>query len=369
MRRSPGGRTPLDLDAMSRRRFLQALVLGGAGLGLGIPDLAAATEQVRPAASTGDVNIFHGRFDSVAGGVVALDVDGRSASFALSPGASFWRGTDTSTPTVLRPGDDLLVRVENGRIERGWANLIRLRGTTRAQGGADLDLEAGTGYSPLRSYGLRLKGDTALEHAYSGDRQPLRPLPAGTAVDVIGLLDDGVVQASIVTYVLPGDRAPKLRPAPVEVTKSSIAAAGPASPQAVCSYTYSGIASYFSCSPSLAKCQTCSSSGGGACAWPYVTTGGTCDFRCTGQVAAWCGKYISVADQCKAQAVSAAVVDCGPCQSPSRCGASATCGHVCSDCKGWTTTLVDLTYATFALFYDPSKQKCFSCKCTNTVTC
>ena len=355
-------------DGMNRRRFLQAAVLGGAGLGAGFPSVArAADDQAAPAAASADVSAFLGRLDSIASGIVTLNVEGKPASVALAPNATFWRGSDSATPAALRPGDDVLIRVEDGLIVRAWANLMRLRGVVEGRNNAGFDLKAGTGYSELGSYGLRVTPDTVFEHGYTGDRRPVSQLPAGATIDAIGLLEDGTLSASILTYVLPGDRAPKVRPAPVEISRSSVPGAAPAGADNICSYTYSGIASYFYCN-SAAKCGTCSSSGGGACAWPYVTTGGTCDFRCTSQVAAWCGKYISVADQCRAQAVTAAVVDCGPCQSPSKCPTS-TCGNVCADCKGWRTAIVDLTYATFSLFYDPSKQKCFSCKCTNTVSC
>jgi hypothetical protein len=362
-----GGRLQPDADGMSRRRLLQAAVFGGAGL-ISVPGAAkGADDGASPAAATVGVTAFQGRLESIVSGIVTLDVDGKAASVALSPNATFWRGSDATSSAVLRPGDDLLIRVEDGLIVRAWANLMRLRGVIEGSDDSGFDLKGGTGYSELRSYGLRLTDGTIFEHAYTGDRRVLRHLPPGTAIDVIGLLDDSILTSSILTYVLPGDRAPSVRPAPVEVTKSRISEATPATPQAVCSYTYSGIASFFYCS-SAAKCGTCTSSGGGACAWPYVTTGGTCDFRCTSQVAAWCGKYISVADQCKPQAVTAAVVDCGPCQSPSRCS-TPTCGNTCADCKNWRTAIIDLTYATFSLFYDPAKQKCFSCKATNTVSC
>lgn len=367
MKRSAARRRP-DADGISRRRLLQAAVFGGASLGLGLPGVAKAAEgQASPAAASAAATAFQGRLESIASGIVTLDVDGKPASLALSPKATFWRGSDMTAAAALRPGDDLLIRVEDGLIVRAWANLMRLRGAIEGRNSSGFDLKAGTGYSELESYGLQLAADAVFEHAYTGERKPMPQLPAGTTVDAIGLLDDGVLTASILTYVLPGDKAPGTRPLPVEVTRSRIAGATPATPTAVCSYTYSGIASFFYCN-SAAKCGTCTSSGGGACAWPYVTTGGTCDFRCTSQVAAWCGKYISVADQCKAQSVTAAVVDCGPCQSPSRCS-TPTCGNTCADCKNWRTAIIDLTYATFSLFYDPAKQKCFSCKATNTVSC
>jgi hypothetical protein len=91
MERSEGqGLRRPDPERMSRRRLLQAAVFGGASLGMGVPGVAKAAEgQANPAAAHVGASAFQGRLESITSGIVTLDVDGKPASVALSPQATF----------------------------------------------------------------------------------------------------------------------------------------------------------------------------------------------------------------------------------------------------------------------------------------
>jgi hypothetical protein len=351
--------------SLSRRRFLERAVMGAAGATLASAGRAGAAVEPPPAASTRDVMVFEGTFHEISGGMIHLDVEGSPASAVLAPDSSYWRGADVGKES-LRVRDDVMMHVRAGHLVRAWANLFRVRGVVTGRSGGNYVVRGGSGYGPASDLGLDFSASTSFVDGTSGERKTLKSLATGTMVDAIGLMDDDVLHATLLTYVIPNTRLRKLsQAAPASIERTTVDT--PTGALALCNTTYYGYASWFNCSASLAKCQRCSYSSGGACAWPNVSP--NCNFTsgCKGQSQAWCGKDIDVRDRCVAQALPCAVVDCGPCQA-GNCSPH-TCGVVCGDCASGSTAVVDLTRSSFSLFYDPTRRGCFSCRVINTISC
>lgn len=350
---------------LSRRRFLERAVMGAAGATFASTGWANAAEKPTPAASERDITVFEGVLQEISRGMIQLDVEGSPASAVLAPSSSYWRGTEVAVGG-LQSGDDVMLHVRMGHLVRAWANLARVRGVVTGRSGSEFIVRGGSGYGSASDIGLELSESTSFVDGTSGQRKTSKSLAPGTMVDAIGLMDDGLLRATLLTYVVPGTRLRRLADAtPASVVRTTVDT--PTGALALCNTTYYGYASWFNCSATLAKCQRCSYSSGGACAWPNVSP--NCNFTsgCKGQSQAWCGKDIDVTDRCVSQALPCAVVDCGPCQA-GNCSPH-TCGIVCGDCANGSTAVVDLTRSSFSLFYDPTKRGCFSCRVINTISC
>jgi hypothetical protein len=360
-----------DIRTISRRRFLQGAAMGAAAAALGPAGLAEAAGNPLAAASNRDVLVFEGVLSDASGGMIHLDVEGGVVGAAISPASSFWRGTNIDI-SGLRAGDNVMMRVRAGHVERAWANLSRIRGIVTGRSGGVYAVSGGYGYGPVSDFALHLSGWTSFIDATTGDTKHLTGLVTGTTVDAIGLMVDGMLRATILTYLEPGVRLPRRTDEPASIERVTLNT--PSGPYNVCNTTYYGTATWFRCYSSLAKCQYCHSASGGACAWPYVIPppGGVCDSTsgCENESQAWCGKDIEVDDRCSSTSLPCAVVDCGPCQN-SNCSPPSinVCGYVCSDCANGVTPVVDLTHDSFSLFYDPATHGCFSCKVVNTINC
>jgi hypothetical protein len=272
-------------------------------------------------------------------------------------------------------GDDVLMHVQAGYVTRAWFNLRRIRGVISGGHGGEYLVHGGYGYSQHSEFGVYVTAATSLTRGQGGTPSDMTRLPVGTSVDAIGLMDGGVLTATLLGYGLPGATTQSRgEDKPMSVKRSSRRTALGA--LALCDTTYWGYATWYYRN-SAAKCGTCSYSSGslagqGACAWPKVSTNGLCDVTsgCKNQSAAWCGKDIDVYDRCSGTSLPCAVVDCGPCQTGCQyplCGGAQ--GNVCSDCLTSYTPIVDLTRSTFSIFYDPSTHGCFAAKCVNTVSC
>jgi len=349
--------------------------MGAVGAALGAPKISHADESAPLSASGRGILVYEGTVAELNGDMIHVNVEGNSVVAAITPATALWRGGSVNVSS-LHVGDNLLMHVQSGYVAKAWSNLQRIRGIITGGSGSRYVLHGSHGYGAQSDFGLQINSETSLEKGQAGTASDLTRLPIGTIVDAVGLMDDSVLHATLLSYGLPDHIAQPQMNAdpPSSVTRSARNTA--LGPLALCDTTYWGYASYFSCYSSLAKCQTCSYSGGslsgqGACAWPKVTTYGLCDSTsgCKNQSAAWCGKDIDVYDRCGGMSLPCAVVDCGPCQN-STCSPNLCNGpNMCSVCVTSYTPIVDLTVATFSLFYDPNKQKCFAAECINTISC
>jgi hypothetical protein len=345
---------------LRRRRFLQGAVLGAAAAPL-TPALAAAaagpTEGEQP-------QIIGGRLVSLSqgGDLEVEDGTGRRV-MQLTAATSIWKGGE-SLPAALRPGDDLMVKwlPGDGLALRVWSNLTRVEGVVRSAGRSRLVLRF---ERPNRTH-----YDVAVEvarDALFGDftTQSLgggRTVSKGMYADVIGeALPDGRVRGTLL-YVHDGSAG--------QAAPAGPQAQAPAADGGAALATYSGNATWFACSSGAGRCGTCSTSRSDQAAWPALDTCGCCGSSCCdcsrgckNQVYLRCGSAASVTSVCNSRTKTVYVADCGPCQRANCGGCSPDlCGRGCSDCRGYTGVVIDLTRPTFAAFgYDPAVRGCFSC--------
>jgi hypothetical protein len=365
---------PLDDARINRRRLLQAAVMGGAGavaFGTG-PVAAAARTMGKEATESQGVDAFEGLLAGVAAGSLEIQVNGSLRTAVLTQDTTFWKGGETSLG-ALNGGDDVLVRVRGGLVERAWSNLTRVQGQVLYGAGNAFTIEgSGHLHGPAGTYGVAVGAYTRFDDFYSGKTEGApRDLPSGSIIDVIGLIEDGEIRASVVSWAAPDVKAPKLLSRGADQTRRL---AGVSRAQCT-TYTYNGFATWFTCGTGAGRCGTCDTGRSDQCAWPALDSscsccgGGCCNCstNCKGQAYAWCGKAISISDSCVSQGRSVYIADCGPCQNGS-CGyCSSLCSRSCSRCSSRQTPVIDLTKPTFAAFWDPAVYGCFLCSVQNTV--
>ena len=308
------------------------------------------------------MQIFEGLLREASRGRIGVEVENELRQVPLASSASLWRGGEQPL-SALRVGDDVLVKLERGEVQRAWANLRRWRGrvierTSRGfVGGRDgqptLDIIATDG--------------TAFENAYTGNAGALSAVVGGAGVDVIGRDLGGAIEASLIRYE--SGSPPSVSAAP---------RVAPVRSEAACTLTYNGIASWFNCGTGLGRCGTCSTSRSDQTAWPAFdrcdccsSTCCDCARDCLEQWYLSCGHAVTVYDVCTGKQKVTFIADCGPCNNTAchpRCDA-VTCNHSCARCVTRTTPVVDLTRPTFAFFRDPATNGCFPAKAEVVITC
>jgi hypothetical protein len=110
-----------------RRNFLSTAAFSAVALARGDRASATPVSTAQPASSFGDIVAFEGVLHDNSRGVLALEVENELRSIPLAPSATVWRGGDQPL-SALRLGDQVLVKVAAGRVERAWANLTRWKG-------------------------------------------------------------------------------------------------------------------------------------------------------------------------------------------------------------------------------------------------
>jgi hypothetical protein len=352
-----GSERSLILD---RRRLLQGAVLGAAGVVFPRADALGAV-----GAAAEEVDAFEGTIVAVSASRGIIEIDrgntGRLERLRATPASSFWRGGDTGIAAFLE-GDDVLVRTVGERLDSAWANLGVIRGVVAGPTSAGQEITRDHGRSPIE---MLLNGATRFDDAYTGEAVRPNALPIGTAIDATGLLVDGALLASAVTYVLPGAKPKsKASPGPDKVT----------GPSPLVTYTYFGIASIYDCATGTGRCGTCNTGNASQLAWPALDacnccTSSCCDcsIGCKNQVRTSCGKAVSVTDPCNGRSRGCTIVDCGPCQNPNCHTCIVVCSHTSSNCGITRTgTIVDLTRPTFTTFYNPTTRTSFPASATIT---
>jgi hypothetical protein len=333
---------------------------------------AIGGDAQKPPSSFGDTVAFEGQLVEGSLSAIGLEVESELRHLAFAPSATLWRGGEQPL-SALRVGDQVLVRVTGGAIERAWANLMRWKGSVIA--------ETTDGYALGRdgheTQEMVVDSATQYEDALTGHAViPPRRLAVGIGVDAVGLsLAGGGLLASKIRYEASAPPKPGRQPStPPRITRSSEL------PDIQCHLHYTGFASFFTCCCGQGRCGTCSTSRSDQTAWPAMDTCGCCTGTCCdcGKTCAnspgWylpCGYAVVVTDACTGHYKTTFITSCGPCNNVScnTCSPGPTCSHTCSKCTSRTTPIVDLTKPTFALFYDPARVMCFPCDAEITVAC
>jgi len=346
----------------SRRRFLQAALLGVAVSQLGPWFPSASASSSLDADLVEGVDVFEGPLGSIGPGWLEVDMGGVGRTLAIPDSATFWRGGECS-PESFAAGDSVLVRAFGSQVQRAWANLDRVQGVLSSQDGSTLAVQPqASGPQTSTDTEVVLGTATVMQDAGTLNNVGVLPvLPQGTLVDAIGLRSTGYLQATMLSFLTPSAAAaadPASDPGPV-VTYAS---AGPDSLQ-YCTYTYNGYASWFNCATGAGACGTCSTSRSDQCAWPHI--GSSCSFSssCKKQVSGECGLAVYVISPCQNKKITTYIADCGPNQN-------SLCSRTCSVCgKTGTSPVVDLTKPTFARFYDPASHGCFPASAEIIIVC
>lgn len=352
----------MQYPQVDRRQFLQ-------GAALGFATYVAAPKLPARAHGLPDFRAVVGELRALGANSLDLQIAGQLTRFPYSARTIFWRGGLGGDPP--RVGDRVLVRIEEplGEAVRVWTNLRRLKAHVASINSEGLLVESHDAAHD-ESIEVRVDGRTRLEHA--GRRRPPRELPrVGSSVDVTGeWAGAGPMTASL----LVSDFGENVRAAgPVATGQPGDSQVGTSSS---CTYTYTGTATWFQCSNGAGRCGTCSTSRSDQIAWPAMDTCGCCTGSCCDcsenckyQIHRGCGDSVRLEDLCGGRSKTVYIADCGPCQNGG-CNTCSfeVCGNSCSDCKGYSTPIVDLTEPTFAAWYDPAVQSCFSCEASVTVS-
>lgn len=357
---------------LSRRRLLQALVVGAAATSvpMSMPQRALASSDDGVVLDDG-VEAFEGTVLAVSDAALTILVNGVPRVVPVGPSSSYWRDGDAK-PTAARSGDDAVIRLTPaGLLDAGWSNWGRVRGLVSAATSRGCVLDVGGGeqveilYSPTTQFSSLLTGLVV--------SPPV--LPLGSAVDVGGYKDSATLNAALFSFLPYG-----ITPPPADTSEDTVTSQSTAIPAAQnCIYSYTGIASYFACPTGAGRCATCDTSKGNQLAWPALDSSCNCcspsccncAINCKSQVYLSCGHSVTVQDLgCSTKTKTCYIVDCGPCNNKSchtRCQ-TVTCGNASSGCgTSKTTPVVDLTRPTFTTFYSLSQRLSFPCKVTVTV--
>lgn len=185
---------PTDLRA--RRRYTAA-VLGE----------RAAPE---PTAAADPDPVVRGVVTDVSRHVVCVATSQGEERFLLDAATTLWCGREAD-PSVLRVGDDALVRCRAGRwvAERIWVRIARVTGVIAARSGETLEVDTGhTGGRRTVAIPYRSSGRIGVRHPV---------LEPGYLFDAIGVWEDGVVEAAVPATTQPPfavwDAAPREVPA------------------------------------------------------------------------------------------------------------------------------------------------------------
>jgi hypothetical protein len=343
---------------LSRRRFLQAAVLGSAGVaGLTALDgLVAPIAMAAPTAPTDSAIpaewVMEGRLLDVGDGTVDVLVDDMESRFTFSDSTEFWRGSEGMSPTALASGDSLLMRMSSqGPIQYAWANLTRLTGQV-------LSASAGT---------ITVDDDQGGTVAVSTDQLPsgpdgvaaVRGATPGDLIDLIGLWDarTGLVLPTLAQTLslAEGGSAEQLsQPLDTEGVPDNTGG---------CHYTYYGSFTWFTCPTGAGACATCSTARSDQIAWPSIGTGCHFSTTCAPQIVLSCGSLVNIQDVCTGLAANLYIADCGP-------NKNKYCSNHCTSCGlTYTHPTVDLTKPTFARFANPALLFCFPGRAIATVEC
>ncbi len=377
---------------LNRRDFLRSAVFGIAATA--IPRGALASTPVSDTSPSDDVDCFEGSLIGASAASIDVQADDGVRLVPVGAATTVWKGGETNLGSLV-PGDDVLVRVVGGTLDRAWANLGIEKGFVAgtAPGGYVLTVNNGDLAQDIL---LAVDDSTRWQDAISGqDTTWPADFPPGTWVQASGLAVADGLRAALLRYVLPGTAPAQspVTPGPDKVRKV------PLGPLALCNVTYSGIASLFDCANGKGRCVTCNTSNSAQLAWPHQDTCGNCALccdcsaTCKNQTLKSCGDNVSVVDVCSHVQRNCTIVDCGPCQKcktcsscncstgggccPSTnacCGACGNCNIcVCSHgstiCVSRTGPVVDLTRPTFTVFRDPTQFMSFPCDATVSVLC
>lgn len=352
-----------------RRQILKSALLGAAALAAPRPNasVAAANDDV-------SVDAFEGLLTARAGDRVELQTSAGLRTLDLA-GSEVWLAGDV-TPDRLRVGDDVLVRVRSGAVEKVRANLTRHLGKVTTSGSDTGLVLPDRGGTVVERFDLEIAEDARFVDWFSGlDIPRLDRIPDGSAVDVIGArAGDGPMTGTLVRLALPGaipvERPDLTQLAPRIVRTSALGS---------CTWSLWGYATWFNCSTGAGRCGTCSTSNTSQLAWPALDSAcdccqwNCCDCSdgCRNQHHLSCGYSVSVNDMCGARTKSFSIVDCGPCQRTTGCESCIQdlCSPRCADCVNMFSAIVDLTKVSFAVWYDPNTRGCFSCEVQYTIPC
>jgi hypothetical protein len=197
----------------SRREFLQRVAVAALATSVGGTQPAYAVLYPKPRrhrhqhhipkyfyAHTDDrdaARVFGGELLEVKPDRVTLLADGNIRQVPITSRSTLWRDGNTSIDRLV-PGDRLLVRTNaRGALERGWSNLVRLRGTVVGSSGSPATYLV----EPFTAIGQGSK-----VHAPSGciDHRgdPCDPLPGG-----VGPASPVIVQTDDATAFVDADEA------------------------------------------------------------------------------------------------------------------------------------------------------------------
>jgi hypothetical protein len=335
-------------------------MLQGAALGVAAAPLAPAL-AARAAAGEGP-EITGGRLVAASrDGVLQLADGSRRFQARLSGASTVWKGGE-SLAAALEPGDDVMLRwlPEDGLALRVWSNLTRVEGRVVSSGRSGSVLRFERPNRTHHDVQIEVSRDALFGDFTTQGQSSRHRIVKGMYVDAIGqALPGGRVRATLLYTHDPSTSRS-------EPTPAATPAQGEVSPLA----SYSGNATWFSCSTGAGRCGTCSTSRSDQAAWPALDTCGCCGSSCCdcsrgckNQVYLRCGSSASVTSVCNSRSKTVYVADCGPCQRANCSGCSPDlCGRGCADCRGYTGVVIDLTRPTFAAFgYDPATRGCFSC--------
>jgi hypothetical protein len=361
----------------SRRRFLQAAAVGafGGAAGFALPrsvgeylSKTGITPQTAILSSM-QYRIFEGVVEQVGASTVDLAVNGSVHRINVAPDASIWRG-QYGALSQLQQGDDLLVRLnQNLDIQYGWSNLSRIKGLLKSRNGNSLSVQPLHGSGP--NLPIEIGQSTRFGDNASTATGTAPPMDNRTYIDAIGLTQGGVLLATLLSATpASGDGS-----APGSVHQATLTDEGGVDAELLSGNTYKGYATYFYCGNNAGACGTCNTGKSNQLAWPALSacgccTGSCCDCSagCNNQDYLSCGNSVTVTDlSCGSNSQACSIVDCGPCQNGGTgyCSACSVdlCSRSCTLCGATgTSVVVDLTYPTFAAFYDPSSVGCFPCK-------
>jgi hypothetical protein len=346
---------------VSRRRFLQAAVLGSAGIaGLAVLEGMVADSAFADTSDSADTAIPSGQVTegtilAVGDSSIDLMIDGSESRFSVSGSTEFWRGSSGMTPSDLALGDSLLIRTSTeGMVQMAWANLTRVTGDVLDMSGSALTIANDHG-------GISVVSTVEFPSGPDGVSSLSTTRP-GDSIDVIGLWVSaaGIVLPTLTQAMMVSES---------DATPSSADASQAAEEEGVpdgtgsCHYTYYGDFTWFTCPTGKGACGTCSTSRSDQIAWPSIGT--SCQFStaCVPQIVLSCGSLVNIQDVCTGLAANLAIADCGP-------DKNKYCSNTCSTCSlSYAHPTVDLTKPSFARFANPAVTGCFPGRAIATVAC
>lgn len=359
----------------TRRDFLQLAALGLAGAVLAPSEALASLPGRQNESPANSIDVISGTLEAIGDGWIDIVQDEQVRRLLWNGNSSFWKGGEGSVNT-FRKGDDVMFRVlaDSGLILRGWANLGRVSGeiVRREKDGFILKLTGN------RESLLRIKDGAVGKDFFTGRsiHAARTDIQEGDFIDAIGEMTPDGLLATLFAHGNPSDARTKTQP--VKKGPDKVDRQGIISPLVQCKYTYTGTATWFYCSGGQGRCSTCSSSRTDQIAWPAMDDScdccsfecANCSKGCKNQVYLSCGQAVTITDLCGNRTKTFYIADAGPCQQANCDGCSPqVCGRVCADCLGYNTPIVDLTRQSFALWYDPAAQGCFSCEVYVIIPC